>query len=410
MTNLPSLNPIENLGIRVDAAIAAAKRADLPAVRTLLQIPSSAAADAQVLDALIALSEGLALFQQDRATEASRMLQRANAVLRQSTDPELQVAISLVNDLATGISMLIGGDAVGAHSLLNISAERLNTLAFFNPVFFRVALKSKALSHIALSRAAINVGNLSQAEHWIGQSDQVHDELLRSIHESDPERSTWLTPILATRLEVAITFARVDYESLDLEAAKKRLDAAQTYAVELSKQINDYPQPLTKQLLLLVSELYSAFVRLHPVMVTVLVNRNALSSSDIKELAEIDKSLFQMRQIAQASGDQGAVYLYTINQFARITHNLLSFGAVTKSDFGRFAGLISLGSLTILLVVTHFTIQPTGWSAAGYFLGDLVISLIVGFGYGALKFRPLLTLISDALKPRSENDSTKNSA
>ena len=97
--------PLDNLGLRVDSAIAAARRADFGTVRTLLQIPPAAVSDADLLDGLIALNEGLLLFQQDRAREAAEMLGKANAVLSHSSDTELRIALALVSDLSTGLSV-----------------------------------------------------------------------------------------------------------------------------------------------------------------------------------------------------------------------------------------------------------------------------------------------------------------
>jgi len=50
-------------------------------------------------------------------------------------------------------------------------------------------------------------------------------------------------------------------------------------------------------------------------------------------------------------------------------------------------------------VLVHFTINPGENTALFYFLDELIILLIIDFGYGALKFRLLIKLLSEMMKP-----------
>ena len=73
-----------------------------------------------------------------------------------------------------------------------------------------------------------------------------------------------------------------------------------------------------------------------------------------------------------------------------------------KKDFGRFGGMVSLVGILVLHFAVHFTVQPTGLQAIWYFLGEVIVGLVVGFGYGALKFKPLLSLYADTIQAKSK--------
>jgi hypothetical protein len=78
-------------------------------------------------------------------------------------------------------------------------------------------------------------------------------------------------------------------------------------------------------------------------------------------------------------------------------------GKVQKNDFGRMSGLIALSALILQVIIFHLTIRPTGNAAISFFLGEIVVSLIAGYGYEALKFKPLLKIYSDSISKKSDD-------
>ncbi len=85
-----------------------------------------------------------------------------------------------------------------------------------------------------------------------------------------------------------------------------------------------------------------------------------------------------------------------------LQQNLLQIGKTATQDFGRFNGVVSLSAFISLYLLAHFTLRPARYQGAPSFVGALILSLIVGFGYGALRFRPLLKLFADAMRERPE--------
>jgi hypothetical protein len=66
------------------------------------------------------------------------------------------------------------------------------------------------------------------------------------------------------------------------------------------------------------------------------------------------------------------------------------------------SGPIALCALVLQITIVHLTIKPAGYAAILFFLGEIIVSLIVGYGYEALKFKPLLNLYADTIKRKTK--------
>jgi hypothetical protein len=205
------------------------------------------------------------------------------------------------------------------------------------------------------------------------------------------------------RLELIVVMFRVELEALDLDAAGRFLKDAAHDQSNLERHLPRLADSLQSRLMKAVVALLEAAKRLHPVAQAVLMERRSLSREDVRRLKEVDDLLFDAKELALEGGQGGASYLYTISQLQRFRLSLLKAGSVNASDFGRMAGPISAATLVALMVTIHLTFAPTGLSAIGFFFGAVVVSLIAGFGYGALRFRPLLELVRQEIQ-RAEDE------
>ena len=88
----------------------------------------------------------------------------------------------------------------------------------------------------------------------------------------------------------------------------------------------------------------------------------------------------------------------------RLNDSFFIIGKVKKNDFGRMSGPIVLCALVLQITIVHLTIKPAGNAAILFFLGEIIVSLIVGYGYEALKFKPLLNLYADTIKRKTDNE------
>jgi hypothetical protein len=386
----------------MDAAIQLAKAGQLQAARTLLSVPASVT-DQDLLAALQALAEGLTLFRQDRHQDAAQHLAVAAAILKASTDVEVAFVIEMVKNLSDGIARLAYGDAHGAMALLDLGAEQTRRLAFFYPELENIAVKAKALSYLAIARAFVILGDLGQARQWFAKADQEHSrflELLQNEANADPLH---FAAVYCTRLELALLMFRVDLEGLDLESAERFLRDSVHDQANLERHLQNAPDTLNSRVMRAVAAVMKAAHKLLPVAGKVIANRRVLARADVADLKTVDDLLFEARELAIEGGQLGAGYLYMITQLQRFRLNLLKVGSVTTADFGRLGGPVTAGTLVVLVTTIHLTFAPSGILALGFFFGSLVVSLVAGFGYGALRFKPLLELIRKEIR-RAEGD------
>ena len=268
----------------------------------------------------------------------------------------------------------------------------------------KLALTFKAASEVALARTFINVGDLTAVESTFGKAIQIYDELLSKLDETNVKDFPYFSEAYATQIEASVMFMRCDFEALDFNSIDRRIEFTQKNLDKLNRFIDKVPQTPIKSVMEITLILFDVLKIYSRVGRNTIVDRLPLKKSEMKELLSADKKLFEARQKANNAGDRGKGYLYTINQLKRLNDNLFVIGKVQKKDFGRMNGLIVLCALVVQVLVVHLTIKPAGNSATLFFLGEIIISLIAGYGYGALKFRPLLNLYADAMKKKAESE------
>jgi hypothetical protein len=73
------------------------------------------------------------------------------------------------------------------------------------------------------------------------------------------------------------------------------------------------------------------------------------------------------------------------------------------------SGAASFFTFLLLIVVVRYVIEPPGLLWFAYFLGCLLVALITGFGYGALRFVPLLAKYKEVLAVVMEKGESSDS-
>ncbi len=358
--------------------------------------------DKEFVDALMSLQRGLDLLFAGYHPNAFQPLRNSLHIIKRSSDAEAGFFVSLMADFCEGISKLLSGDAHGAYELLDISAESMERVSFFYPNFDKAALSMKAASYVALARTYLNTGDLDKVESLVGNVNQIHSSLLSRLDDGRKEDILFLSEVFAIKVEMAMLFSYLDLGVLDFDAIERRLKSVEPYFAKLESLISKAPEGPIRYVMELDCILYSVLKEISLIGKKVIVERSHLEQEGIKELRTIDDKLFKVRQIAHDAGDRGRGYFYTINQLSRLQERLLVLGKVTKRDFGQFSGIISLFAFLVLLITVQLTIRPSGIQSLPYFLGELIVALIVGFGYGALKFKPLLTLFADAISSKKD--------
>lgn len=381
-------------------ALQSLKEGNVNAAKSLMGIQLNQVSDATFIDGMRSLEKGISYLLKGHHPQAVEPLRKSLLVVNLSSDNEAKFFVSVLTDFADGISKLLSGDAHSAVSLLNLSTDAIERLNFFIPGFEKLALSFKAAAQIALARTFLNAGNLSEAEACFGIVNNVYNELFKLLNESDENDISSLAEVFPSRIEFSLLFMSFDLAALDFESIKLRLDSTKDNYHKLIKILPKVPENPIKSALEIICILYTVYEILCSIGRRIIIERKPLTKTEIVELTDIDRKLFEARQIANDSGERGKLFLFSINQLSRLQERFLEIGKVRKNDFGRLSGFLTLGALMVQVFLVHITIHPIGNTALLFYLGEIIIALIVGYGYEAIKFKPLIELYSEALKAK----------
>jgi tetratricopeptide (TPR) repeat protein len=389
-------------GLSLDLALTLIKSGDINGARSKLGLPSDVVTDQEFVKAMVSLGHGMDLFARGDHPEAVEYLQQALEVINHSQDQEAKFLLTTLASFAQGISKLLGGDAHGAYPLLQISAKAIEDLGFFLPDLRKVAFSCRATCYVALARASMNASDLGSAESWLGKASDQYQQLLPLLDPENREHIMSFVEIYGSKIELATLFAFLDLQVLDFDDMESRLKTVDEDASKLSTFARKLESQSLEGVARVLLLLYSILKRVLDIERHILTSRSPLNKEKIQEVKALGRELSKAKDLAEKSGDRGRGSLFMIDRLQSLLRNLLALGRVGKEDFGRFGGIVSLCSLVLLVLVVQFTIKPTGSASLIYFLGEVIVSLIVGFGYGAIRFRPLLKLYSEVFRSKSK--------
>ncbi len=382
----------------LETALTQIREGDIAQARATVQLEDGGVSDDDFLEAMMSAEEGLNQLRMGKHSAAAEPIERAYQVLQNTTDSEFRVGLFAAARFLTGIRLLLQGDSFGAAKNLNASNEIFKKVGFFSTDIKKLSLSGSAASNMAMAKSSMNAGDLSNAELWLSKARADHDELLSLLDVNDPSDLDGFAEIYGSRVEVSLLHALMDLQAFDFRSMQRRLDSSAADVKELAVFVKRMPPGQLRGACDVILILHSVMNRIQTLGTEILIKRSPASKTMLQDFEAIGSELFEARKTAQNSGDRGRVFLFVINVLTRVQQNILSSAKVRRQDFGKYAGVVSFLSLIILVVVVHLTVKPSGTMALVYFLGELIIALIVGFGYGALKFQPLLKLYSSVAK------------
>ena len=198
----------------------------------------------------------------------------------------------------------------------------------------------------------------------------------------------------------------LDLNILNFDFAEKRIVTGEKLHADLINLLPKHKDVVGKIVIELDCSLYSSIKTIIKLAKKVIYEKSFLQEAEIAELKEVDDNLFKARALAYKAKERGKGYLFNINQLTQFQERLLILGKIKKRDFINISGLVSLFAFIILLFSVHLTFHPSGEGAIFYFIGEIIISIIIGFGYGALRFIPLIRLLTNAIEGKRDKIDT----
>ncbi|MCX5919220.1 MAG: hypothetical protein NTX30_21410 [Deltaproteobacteria bacterium] len=352
----------------------------------------------EFIQCMVSLQEGVKLFGEGRQPESIEHFKIALPFINKSTDKEAQSIINFMAVFSEGISRLLRGDAYGALSYLNISLEELKRINAFMPEFENIAIASKAAAFVALGRAEMNSGNIPSAESYFGKAYDQYEQLLRLLNPQKDKDAIGFVEVYASRIEVAIAFAFLDLQSLDLDDMDERLKSVNEDVINLQRFLPRIDEGPIKKVAGSIIIIHSILNDLHILALDLILSRSSINRDRIERFGRMAQDLFKAKDVAEKAGERGKGILCMIGQLSKLRRNLLVAGKIRIEDFGRFGGIIAAIVFVLILIVCHFLIGLSGIAVISYIPWVFLVSLIAGYGYSAIRFIPLLKLYGKARK------------
>jgi hypothetical protein len=370
------------------------KSGDIQAARDCLGIISEIVPDELLLQGLMAFDRAISNLQRNELVDARKNLGDAACVIEVCNDTKARMLISLLTSQVEGQFKLLSGDAHGAAEHFESTANAVEALSFFSTELQQQVHLLRGVSFLALARASLNAGDQSGAETWAGKADDQYQRLKQLVALQDPKDAFLVIQIHNQRLEFATTFALIDFGVLDFEMAKRRIDSVSSDRTELERVLQALTQdPLRYQL--------EAVLALHVAcsgIVTLgrsLILGQRITRDDLTALEELEQCLFLGYEAARKAGESSIGLRRAISRLDRMKNGLMRVAqSTTKEQRGRQGGRVSFACFVVLVLLGYLTGWTAGWFGAWFVLASLIMSLIAGFGFSSLRFRPFLQLLA----------------
>jgi len=377
-------------------AITLVRNRNLRRAREVLGIPV-AFTEEQVADAMFSLDKAIAFIRDQNHPSAAEFFDRALPILRETTNDELRLMLPILTQFSKGLSALFKGDAHKAAELLNVSSAEIERISFLFPQYRLEFLSQSAAAYVAMARSKLNAGDIESAEALFGKVREVHNKMLAALDDENPDKIKVYVEVYATRLELTLLYSlMMDIPALDLEMLKRRLLSSLSDKEKLEQFVSSYPQGHIRTLVEQYPLVFEVVLAFQEGLETLILERKNLDKVQLSKIIAAGNKLFEAKKQVQTCGIRGAGFLYTINLLLNLQKNILHSGRPIKRDFGIYGGVISLLAFICLTSLQHASGLSTelGIGNSIYLLGSLILSLVAGFGYGAIKFLPLLKLLS----------------
>jgi tetratricopeptide (TPR) repeat protein len=366
-------------------------------------ISSRALTDEEFQQGLMALEQAWEMFRQGRQAEAREHFAMALPIMDACTNKEMDL-VKTIADFSEGASRVFEGDAHGGQALLSKSEDAFERMAFLNPKLRKMAIGAKATTLAAMAKASMNAGDSEEAEGWYGKVLDQHRQLLQLLDSQNEDDLGGFFGVYGTRVEIASIFGLSLLSSLDLDELERRLDAVSADCEKFREVLERMPDGPISDVGMGLVHMYAALRDLHDLEEKIVLGRSPVKKDTIEKFDNVAQELFDAEQAANRAGEMGKGLLSMVRQLQKTRRNLLAAGKVGPQDFGKFGGIIAFGAFLVALVVVNLTLKPSGATALLYVLAALILAVITGFGFGALRFLPLLRLYADALKDKGKEE------
>jgi hypothetical protein len=374
----------------------------IPDAMTELGINASSISEGDFLSNVGKLIEIRRLIQQKQIAQVAPILDSMRDFLTASENREMKLAMSFLFLFSDGFRRLQQGDGQGALTCFESATQLGKQVSLVFPGADELTAYGRAAGFVALAKSQLNRGDIAGAELAVGQAINQYAELKQILQSRQGMPPELILEAASLQVELHLLIGWNRMMLLQFEECKQHLEAAAGAAMEIQlylPRLQEGPMQRIETAMLL---LYGVAQRTVPIAENFLLKSAPLSHSALTELGNSRRDLFLARQHALRAGEQGQGIIATIDQIGAYLQAFATLGAPRFEQWLPVSGIASAVTFLILIFMVRFVIEPPGLLWFPYFLGCLIAALITGFGYGALRFVPLLGKYKEILAAAKE--------
>ena len=259
-------------------------------------------------------------------------------------------------------------------------------------------LASKVAAYIAMSRTCIAASDIIGSVRYYGECERTLIELEKECDIDDEDDIDIFVLIYGTPIEISSALSLLHLQTLDTTTAKERISQINE-KLDLLKSIIPRMQPtstkdMAESIVLIGQSLKIVIEKSEKIFYQ---NTKNINQDDITDLASQIPVFSRVEYLSKRAGERGSGYLFIAEQTKAFCKNLLNFHKINREYISQYSGIISFLSFITLMLIVEIFINPSESYGLLYFFGALILALIVGFGFAAVKFIPLLRLYKELL-------------
>ncbi|MGP8291541.1 hypothetical protein ACT3OH_14845, partial [Vreelandella zhanjiangensis] len=300
-----------------------------------------------------------------------------------------QILISFLS-FCKGIVLLWEGDNFRAEEEITKAKEKLKGVILSTPSLEIDFFNMEAAVSTIKAKKALSIGNFNDFEKFSGEARGYYKRIINAMQLTGIENKKTLAVVYGSEIESCLAITRSFVDKFEFEKALSNLSKYKEDFHKLSQCKENIGDESLSRVLNVLCLIFMIYERLLICLVKFYVENKKIEVKDFTSLRSIEGLCMDARNEANLAGSRCQSFLYVIEQLERVSVSVRSLQSITKKDLGKASGGIALLVFVFLSLFIKFFVFKDEAYPSNFLLLQVVFSLIVGFGYGAIKFLPIL--------------------
>lgn len=384
-------HPYDHVLVRpVNEATELIRQGKIKDAKVRLSVPDVALEDQDFCNQLIELEHGFRLWRSQRHGEAAPHFAQATKLISVIVNHETKAILQFISSTSHGIFALNTGDTTTALKNLEAANSYVKPLTVNHPDFILLSWGVQSAAYASLAQFHASRGEFGNVEKIYGRISVLYSDIKGYLERHEIKEPEPYAEIYGVLLEFHLVISYHEIMLLNFQNAKMRLNSAKNDATKFREYLEKLGDNAFKTVCESISILYDIFIILCDASEHLMEQKNEPTKELIASLENLPDMFFQAKDAALKSGPRAENLVNYIRNLQIYSDGITRMAKPRKKPAIEIGSIIFLLSFIILVTFTQYVIQPSDSTMIIYLVSIFFVSLIGGFGYGALRFLPLL--------------------